>query len=324
MSAYWFVRRLFTSAMVLLTAVVINFAIPRLMPGSPVDRIAGGVKLSAEARDALIARFGLDGSIWEQFWRYISHAVRGDFGLSFTYYPEPVSHAIGEALPWTLLVLVTSLVLQVVIGYLLGATAAWRAGSRTDSFLQTASMVVLSVPLFWVAMVMFYIFSFKLGWFPFGGAYTIGASYDGFLDRLSDVARHAVLPIASLTIAQYATFQIILRNTMVSVIRSPFMLTAESKGISEGRLKHRHAARNALLPMVTFLGLSLAMIVGGSVYIESVFSYPGIGKLIFDSVLSRDYPVLQGCFFVFALLVVVGNFAVDVVYLYLDPRIRLQ
>jgi len=323
-SAYWLARRLLTSALVLFSAVAINFAIPRLMPGNPVDRLTGGVKLSAEARDALIRRFGLDRSLWEQYWRYITHAVRGDFGLSFTYYPKSVASAIMDALPWTLLVLVTSLVLQVAIGYLLGATAAWRAGTKTDSTLQTMSMVMLSVPLFWVAMVMFYIFSFRLGWFPFGGAYTIGATYDGFLDHLSDIARHAFLPIVSLTIAQYATFQIILRNTMVGVIRKPYILTAESKGISTGRLKHRHAARNALLPMVTFLGLSLAMIVGGSVYIETVFSYPGIGKLIYDAVLSRDYPLLQGCFFVFALVVVLGNLVVDIVYLYLDPRIRLQ
>jgi len=307
---------------VLFAALVINFAIPRLMPGNPVDRFAGGVKLTLEARQALMERFGLNAPVWEQFWRYLTNVLRGDFGLSFYYFPKPVWDAMMEALPWTLLILITSLVLQVIIGYLLGATAAWKAGTRTDSILQTISLAILSAPLFWVAMVLFYVFSFQLGWFPFGGAYTAGASYDTFADQILDVARHAALPIISLTIAQYAVYQLILRNTMVAVLKKQYILTAEAKGLAESQVKHRHAARNALLPMVTFLALSLAVSIGGSVYVESIFSYPGIGKLIYDSVMSRDYPLLQGCFFMFSLVVIVGNFVVDIAYLCLDPRIR--
>jgi peptide/nickel transport system permease protein len=311
-----------TSALVFFSALIINFAIPRLMPGSPVAIFTGGVKLSAEARQAQITRFGLDGSIWEQFWRYITHALRGDFGVSFYYYPKPVSAAIAAALPWTLLVLLSSLVLQVAIGYFLGVTSAWKAGKRTDSVLQTISLVILSAPLFWVAMVLFYVFSFKLNWFPFAGAYTAGGVDGGVFARVADIARHAALPIISLTLAQYAAYQLILRNTMVGVLKKNYIITAEAKGLSQWRIKHRHAARNALLPVVTFLGLSLAVSVGGSVYIESVFSYPGIGKLIFDSVLSRDFPLLQGCFFVFSVVVILANIVIDIVYMYLDPRIR--
>ena len=308
--------------MVLFAALGINFAIPRLMPGNPVDILTGGVKLTVEARQALIERFGLDAPLWEQFWCYIINAFRGDFGLSFYYFPKPVWDAMMEALPWTLLVVLSSLILQVIIGYFLGATAAWKVGTKTDSILQTFSLAIFSAPLFWVAMVLLYVFGFQLDWFPLSGCFTAGATYSSPLEHIADIMKHAALPIIALTIAQYASYQLILRNTMVGVLKEQYILTAEAKGLSESRIKYRHAARNALLPMITFLGVSFAVSIGGSVFIEAVFSYPGIGKLIYDSVLCRDYPLLQGCFFMFALVVIVVNFVVDIAYMYLDPRIR--
>jgi len=319
-SGRWLIRRLSTNAVVLFAALVVNFALPRLMPGSPVDRFAGGAKMSAEARDALIERFGLNAPLWDQFWRYLAGTLQADLGQSFAYFPQPVSGLLLRALPWTLLLLVTSLVLQVGIGYLLGATSGWHAGSRLDAGLQTLSLIFFSTPLFWVAMVLLYVFGFQLGWLPLSGAFTIGLDA-GLAVRVGDVARHAILPIASLTIAQYASYQIILRNNMVGVLQEQYMLMAEAKGLSDRTLKHTHAARNALLPVVTFLGVSLAMSLTGSVFVESVFSYPGLGKLMYDSVLSRDYPMLQGCFLMFSLVVVAANLLVDIAYWFLDPRI---
>jgi peptide/nickel transport system permease protein len=309
--------------MVLFSALVINFAIPRLMPGNPVDVLTGGAKLTVEARQALITRFGLDAPLWEQFWRYIINAFRGDFGLSFYYFPKPVWDAMMEALPWTLLVILSSLILEVIIGCFLGATAAWKVGTKTDSILQTSSLAIFSAPLFWVAMVLLYVFGFQLGWFPLSGCFTAGATYSSPLEHIADIMKHAALPIITMTIGLYPAYQLILRNTMVSVLKEQYILTAEAKGLSESRIKYRHAARNALLPVLTFLGVSFAIsIIGGSVFIETVFSYPGIGKLIYDSVLCRDYPLLQGCFFMFSLVVIVVNFVVDIAYMYIDPRIR--
>ena len=307
----------------LFAALVINFAIPRLMPGSPVDILSGGVKLTKEARQAVIERFGLDAPLWEQFGKYLVNALHGDFGISFFYYPQAVTEVMLEALPWSLLIICSSLVLQVLLGYYLGVLSAWKAGSKTDSILQSVSLFIFSTPLFWVAMVLLYIFGYQLEWFPLSGAYTIGEFWDSPVDQALDILHHAVLPVISLTIAQYASYQLILRNSMVNVLREQYILTAEAKGLSTRRIKHAHAARNALLPMVTFLGLSFAMSLGGSVFIETVFSYPGIGKLIYDSVISRDYPLLQGCFFLFSLVVIIANFAVDIIYKYLDPRISL-
>ena len=207
-------------------------------------------------------------------------------------------------------------------GDFLGVAAAWRVGTRFDSFIQTVSIAIFSSPIFWVAMVFLYVFGFQLGWFPLGGNYTAGESYPNTFAFLFDVMKHATLPIATLAFSRFAIYQVIMRNTMVGVLRDQYVLTAEAKGLSQFKVKHRHAARNAMLPMVTFAGVSLAMQIGGSVFIETVFSYPGIGKLIFDSVISRDYPMLQGCFFLFSLLVIVGNFVVDFLYLFLDPRIK--
>jgi peptide/nickel transport system permease protein len=322
LSSRWFINRGFTSLMVLFAALVINFAIPRLMPGNPVDILTGGVKLTREARQAIIERFGLDDSIGIQFSRYMINALQGDFGTSFFYYPQPVTEVMMEALPWSLMILFSSLILQVVLGYYLGVNAAWRAGSKTDATLQSVSLFIFSTPLFWVAMVLLYVFGYQLDWFPLSGAYTIGEFWDEPWQEVLDIAHHAALPIISLTISQYATYQLILRNSMVNILKEQYILTAEAKGLSQRRIKHGHAARNALLPMVTFLSLSFAISLGGSVFIETVFSYPGIGKLIFDSVISRDYPLLQGCFFLFSVVVIIANLVVDIVYKYLDPRIK--
>jgi peptide/nickel transport system permease protein len=319
---HWLLRRSASSVLVLFVALVINFLIPRLMPGDPVQILAGGVNLTPEVRQALIERFGLNAPLWDQFWRYIINAFRGDFGLSFSYYPSTVTNLIAHALPWTLLVLVSSLILQVVIGYFLGVTSAWKVGTKTDSFLQTFSLAILAAPLFWVAMVLLFFFGFQLNWFPLAGTYTYGATYSNVFQQIADIMRHAALPIISYTIAQYATYQIILRNTMVGVLKEQYILTAEAKGLSENAVKFKHAARTALLPMITFAAFSFSITIGGSVYVETIFSYPGIGLLTYNAIIMRDYPVLQGCFFMFCLVVILMNFLVDILYMYLDPRIR--
>jgi len=318
----WFIRRLTTSIGVLFAALVINFAIPRMMPGSPLYAIAGGIKLTPEARQALIERFGLDASIQEQFWRYFAGVFRGDLGVSFYHYPRAVTAVVMDALPWTLLIIGSSLILQVIIGYFAGVTAGWKPGSKTDSISQTFSLTLLAAPIFWLGMIFLFVFSFQLGWFPLAGAQTAAATYSSTFGYVGDIIRHAALPIVAFTISRYAMYQLVLRNTMVTTLKEQYILTAEAKGLSENRIKYRHAARNSLLPMITMFGVSLVMVVGASVYIETVFSYPGLGLLLYNGVLNRDYPLVQGCFLGFAVLIVVANFIVDMVYMYLDPRIR--
>jgi len=293
-----------------------------MMPGSPLYAIAGGIKLTPEARQALIERFGLDASIQEQFWRYFAGVFRGDLGVSFYHYPRAVTAVVMDALPWTLLIIGSSLILQVIIGYFAGVTAGWKPGSKTDSISQTFSLTLLAAPIFWLGMIFLFVFSFQLGWFPLAGAQTAAATYSSTFGYVGDIIRHAALPIVAFTISRYAMYQLVLRNTMVTTLKEQYILTAEAKGLSENRIKYRHAARNSLLPMITMFGVSLVMVVGASVYIETVFSYPGLGLLLYNGVLNRDYPLVQGCFLGFAVLIVVANFIVDMVYMYLDPRIR--
>jgi peptide/nickel transport system permease protein len=319
----WFVRRLAVALAILFVALTINFIIPRVMPGNPIQMLVSQVKLSSEVRQALIQRFGLDQPLWQQFVKYLMNSFRGDFGVSFSYYPRSVMYVVTEVLPRSLLILSVSWILQFLIGCFLGITAAWKVGAKTDSMLQTISLAVWSTPLFWMAMIFLYIFAFQLGWFPLSGYQTAGATYSNMLESVADVAKHAILPIMALTVNWYASYQLIMRNTMVTVLNEPYILTAVAKGLSERSVKYKHAARNALLPVITYSGLSFfAIAVGHLIFVETVFSYPGIGKLLFDSVCSRDYPVLQGCFLMFSVLIIATNLFVDILYTRLDPRVR--
>lgn len=322
MLKHWLFRRIITSLVVLLTAMLINFLIPRLMPGTPVDFFVGGSKISADVQQAIVKRFGLDKPMWDQFWHYFVNSWQGDFGYSFYYYPKTVWELIKFALPWTLFINLSALVIQIGLGYFLGVIAAWKAGKKADTILQTFSLGFQSTPLFWFAMLLLYVFSFRAGWLPLAGAFTPALDYTSPLDKLVDILRHAILPIVTLVIGQFGVFQLIMRNTMVNVLKEQYMMVAKAKGLSETRIMHRHAARNALLPMTTFIGLCFAATISGSIFIETVFAYPGIGRLVYQAAFSRDYPVLQGCFLVFSFFIVLTNLIVDIVYQYLDPRIR--
>ncbi len=321
MSKKWLLRRLGFMLIVFLAALVINFAIPRLMPAGAVDLYTKGAKLSPAAQESIIRKFGLDKSVWEQFWLYVANIFRGEFGLSFFYYPTPVSTLVFRALPWTLFLLISAELLSVPIGYFLGVIAGWKAGSKTDSTIQGFSLFLLSTPLFWIGMILLFVFGYQLGWFPLSGAYTIAASYPNVFVRLYDYVRHAVLPVLSL-VTIFGVEQLVMRNTMVTTIREQYVLIAKAKGQTPTKVKFNHAARNALLPLVTSVGLRFATLVGGSVFVEKVFSYPGIGQLIFNAVLNVDYPVLQAAFLIYSITTIAVVFLLDIVYVYLDPRIR--
>ncbi len=321
MSRKWLLRRLGFMLLVFVVALIINFVIPRLMPAGAIDLYTKGAKLSPDAQQAVIRKFGLDKSVMEQFWLYVVNIFRGEFGVSFAFYPTRVSTLVFRALPWTLFLLISAEIISVPIGYFLGVIAGWKAGSKTDSTIQAVSLFLLSTPLFWIGMILLFVFGYQLGWFPLSGAYTIPPRYPNIFVQLYDYIRHAVLPILSL-VTVFGIEQLIMRNTMVTTIREQYVLIAKAKGQSPTKVKFNHAASNALLPLVTSVGLRFAMLVGGSVFVETVFSYPGIGKLIFNSVLNVDYPVLQAAFLIYSITTIVVVFLLDIVYVYLDPRIR--
>jgi peptide/nickel transport system permease protein len=316
------VKRIFRAILTLLIIIVINFVLPRMMPGSAVTYLAAGPKIGPEARQRLIAQFGLDKPVLDQFWLYLTNLFRGDFGVSFQYYPKTVAEFLVERIPWTLLVFGSSMLLAIVIGLFLGITSAWRHGTKTDVTIQTFSLAIWSTPFFWTGMIFLMVFAFWIPLFPLRGSVTSGAVYQSPLDYVIDIFKHAALPMLTLTTGWFAETALIMRSSMIETLSEDYILTAEAKGLKEGRVKYRHAARNALLPVVTTIAISLGTVIGGSVLVENVFSYPGLGRLIFDAVMTRDYPVLQGAFFVLAVFVTLANFAADMAYAHLDPRIK--
>lgn len=308
--------------LVLALTVALNFMLPRMMPGSPLVFLAGEDVgfLDAEQRAQLYALYGLDQPQWKQFLTYVSNLVRGELGYSFQR-GRPIAAIIGERLPWTLLLVGISLALATLVGAGLGAVAAWRRGSTLDLGTLGVAMFFESVPSFWLGMIFIAVFAAGLGWFPIFGASTAGLPLAGWA-LLLDRVRHLVLPLATLTLITIPGTFLIMRYSMLSVLGEQYIATARAKGVAERFVLRRHAVRNALLPVATVFMLNLGFIASGATVVETVFSYPGIGRLLYEAVLNRDYPVIQGTFFIITVSVIVANILADLLYPLLDPRVR--
>jgi peptide/nickel transport system permease protein len=318
----YIIKRSISMFATFLGVIILNFMIPRVMPGSPITYLMGDVRLPPVVRQSLTARFGMDRPVWEQFVIYLINVFRGDFGISFQYYPRTVMSLVLERLPWTLLLLTTSTILSTLVGIYFGVIGAWNHGKKTDIAIQVSGLTLWSIPTFWLGMVLLYIFGYMLDAFPIGGATSVMSSTRGALEYAGDVLWHAVLPMLTLTLVSYAGDALIMRGTMLEVLSEDYILTAEAKGLGTNRVMWRHAARNAMLPMVTIAALNLSSTVGGAVFTETVFAYPGVGLLVFNAIQGRDYPLLQGAFFIIAVTTIIGNFLADLIYARLDPRIK--
>lgn len=314
-------RALPLALLVLGVAIVLNFTLPRAAPGDPIDFLIPAeqaTKISPEQRNALADQYGLDGSTWEQFTRYVGRLAHGDLGTS-TRYGRPVSELLGERLPWTLLLVGSSVVLSTLIGARFGFRAAWRRGTASDVRSLTGVMVLDSFPPFFVALLLVLLFSVTLRLLPvFGALPTSGAEGWGFM---AELARRAVLPVTALTIAGLGSAFLVARSSAVGELGEDYVAMAAAKGL-DGRGVRRHARRNALAPVFTVAMLNVGALFGGAAPVETVFAYPGLGRLIYESVLSRDYPVLQGAFLLIAVGVILANLVAELVYPLLDPRVR--
>jgi peptide/nickel transport system permease protein len=306
-------------------AVTVNFFLPRLMPGDPATALFARFKgkLPPESIDALRAAFGLTNEpLWQQYLTYLSHVLQGDLGISIAYFPSAVSQVIGTALGWTLFVAGSAVIVSFAIGTLLGIAAAWWRRGALDAWLPSALVFLGSFPYFWLAMVALFLFGFSFRWFPLGHAYSDDATPGWTVAFALDVLRHAALPIATVVLATLSGWLLTMRNTMISVLGSDFVNLARAKGLSPARVVLRYAARNALLPSVTGLGMALGFVLGGSLLTEIVFSYPGQGYLLVQAVRNQDYPLMQGIFLIITLAVLAANWLVDLAILWLDPRTR--
>lgn len=324
-------RRIVMVVAVVWAAATLNFFIPRIAPKNPIaeklTQLAGtsGVDPTKiqEMSQAFGARFGLDQPLLTQYLRYIGDMARFDFGQSITKYPARVSDLIGEALPWTLGLMITTTLLAFLIGTLLGAAAGWYRNSRLLSVVSPVIMVFSAIPFYLLGLVLIYIFASRLGWFPVSGGYGLTSVPEWSWDFAVEVLQHATLPALSILIASVGTWAIGMRGMMVTVQGEDYMTFAEAKGLKPSRLFYRYGMRNALLPQVTALALYFGQIVTGAVLVEIVFAYPGLGSLLLDSIKLFDFPTIYGIVFILTLTVALSMLLVDLLYPLLDPRARV-
>jgi len=314
---------LFSYLLTVIVLLAVNFFLPRAMPGDPIDALTGtssSTHLNDPALRSRVARYyGLDRPLVNQFGHYVAGLARGDLGFSIRY-NVPVAHLVLSRMRWTVLLVLTSMLMAVSIGMIAGIHSGWRRGRGLDRRLLGLFIVVGNFPVFVVAAFALIVFSVKLGWFPLNNSETRFAHFDA-LHHVVDLAHHVILP-ASVMALQFVFLEyLVMRGGMVSELGSDYLLLGRAKGISERGLKYRYAARNALLPVVTVVALDLRSMVAATVFVETVFAYPGLGRLMFDSIDARDYPTMQASFLVISLLVVSINLVTDLVYPRLDPRV---
>jgi peptide/nickel transport system permease protein len=308
-------------------AITLNFALPRLMPGSPVDaalaKLAStGQQVTNAQRHALEIQLGAPhGSFIRQYWEYLGNTAQFKFGESFSFPNETVAHTIGKALPWTLALVGVTAIVAFVLGTLLGVYAGWHRGRTGDTTVTLGATLFGAFPPFWLGLLMLYAFAFKLGWFPISGGFNEGATPALSLPFITDAASHSVLPAITLAVTALSGWVFGMRNNMINTLGEDYITFAEANGLRSRTIALLYAARNALLPNVTAFGLSLGAVVGGSILVEGVFSYPGIGNLLYTSVINHDFPLMQALFLVITVSMLVTIFIVDLLYARLDPRV---
>jgi len=318
--ASYVVKRLVISLVTIVAITAFNFFLFRILPGDPIRLLYRNPNLTQEQLRALNAKFGLDKPLYEQFLVYIVNSLVGEFGLSF-FYKKPVTDILIPRLINSIILILPATIAAVLLGMFSGVIAAWRRGERLDVAIVGVAMGLYSIPTFWLGG-MFILFSIYYLHLPIGGMVTHGVVHPDIFSYLSDVLSHFILPFTTLTLVLYGQFTIIMRNSLIDVLTEDYIQTAKAKGADAFRILRRHALPNAMLPMISIIAINLGLVVGGAVLTETVFSWPGVGRLIYDAILRRDYPILQGAFYIIALSVVLANLVADILYGYLDPRVR--
>lgn len=317
------VLRLLKAVFVLLAVTVFSFALIRAAPGDPATVLAGEQgSVDAEFLDRVRARYGLDRPVHEQLVLYVSRVAVLDFGNSYRF-NRPVIDLIAERLPATLLLTMSAFGLALLSGVGLGAFAARHVGRWQDTLITVAALLFFALPLFWVGLMGILVFSVWLGWLPAFGMSTVGASLSP-LGRVWDTGIHLILPAATLALVYMATYTRMTRASILEVMDLDFVRTARAKGLRQGRIWRRHILKNAILPIITLASLQAGHLVGGAVLTETVFAWPGIGRLAFDALLQRDYNLLLAIFIIASALVVLFNFIADILYSLADPRIEVS
>jgi len=303
--------------------ITLNFFLFRIMPGDPTALLLLNPKIKPETRELLRKKLGLDLPWHIQYFVFIKNLFRGEFGVSF-HYGRPVMEVIAQRLPNTIILVGSSTLLAIIIGILTGAIAAWRRGTKVDKSLLIFSLATYSTPVFWLGMLLILFFSVYIGVFPIAGTTTAGVRHPNIFAYIVDYLWHMVLPLLCLVLIQIGSNFLILRNTLLDVLTEDYIITAKAKGLGSKIVLYKHALKPAMLPMITIAAIQLAFTVSGATLTETVFSWMGLGRLIYEAVLWRDYPILQGIFSIITITVLLANFIADIIYGFVDPRIRYE
>jgi len=321
MSSRYILRKLLNALVTILAIVILNFVLFRMMPGSP-ERQTRNPNLRPEVIAAMRERWGLDKSIQEQLVLYLKSTATGDLGYSIKYRGQPVTDVVLNATGPTVLLIGLGEAIAIVVGLWLGARSGWRRGGSIDRVGNALSLIFYSMPYFVIGMPLIIIFASGLGWFPTSGMTTPGGNKTP-LEAVFDVGRHLVLPLTAVALGLIGAYSILMRSSIVETRSEDYITTARAKGLPDARILRSHAFPNALLPMVTLIAINLGYVVAGAITAEIVFNWPGLGTLTVQALDARDYPLLQAIFLLIAVSVVLANFAADIVYGYLDPRVRV-
>ncbi len=309
-------------------SITLNFIIPRLSPGDPASALVARMqgRIQPDQLKALEVTFGVShDSLWSQYIQYLGNLLHGNLGVSVTYFPTPVATVIGQNVRWTLGLVGVATIVSFLLGTLLGVLVSWRRNSRLGTIIPTMLTFLSAIPYFWLALIALYFLGYVLNWFPLTGGFdtlTIEAGWNS--DFILSVLQHAILPAFTIVASTLAGWMLPMRNAMITTLSEDYVLMAEAKGLSQPRVMLAYAARNAILPNITGFALSLGFVVGGALLTEIVFSYPGIGFSLLQAVQNLDYALLQGIFLVIAVAVLAANFLADIVYVFLDPRVRQE
>jgi len=314
-----------TVSRIITFAIVISlvFFLARSAGTDPFERyLSEDPRIPPEQIQRLRAKFGLDKPLYMQYLDFITNTLTGEFGYSL-YFHRPVFDVVMERMPYTLFLLSISIIISTIVSFVVGVYFAWKRGTKVDLWGTNVCMFIRSTPHFWLGMILLIVFAYYYPIFPLFGALTPGITYSNTFEYIGDLLYHAALPLTTLIIREIGMYVLYMRNSTVEVLGEDYMVTAKAKGVSARSIMFKHAARNAMLPMVTVTALRFGFMVNGAILTETVFSYPGTGRLIYQAIINDDFFLLQGAFFIIAVAVLLANLIADLICAWLDPRIKI-
>ncbi len=315
------VRKLLYAMLTILVVLVFNYILFRVLPGNPLSMMMRNPRATPETIAAVKEFYGLDQPWYLQFFTYFKHLAQGDLGISFVY-KAPVADVVAQKILPTVLMVGLAEIVAIVVGIFLGIIAAWKRGTKLDVATLSFSLVTYSVPTFWLGMILVVLFSVQLKIFPTSGMFTPGKDFATTAAMLQDLFRHLALPVLTMSLVLIGQYALTMRNTLMDVLSEDYITTARAKGFRERYILKKHALPNAMLPMITIIAINIGFVVAGAIQVETIFSWPGLGRLMYEALRARDYPLLQGVFLLVTLSVVLANVLADITYSYIDPRVR--